>query len=77
MHASSDESWQHATPSEMLKLIGLVIYMDNVKIPQLKLHWNVESIYGGLIAPRIMQRRRFMALLEMMRVADLDHASQQ
>ncbi|XP_070395202.1 piggyBac transposable element-derived protein 4-like [Dermacentor albipictus] len=75
-HACSDGSWEEVTPSEMLKFIGLVIYMGVVKVPRLKLYWNVGDLYSGLLPPRIMRRRRFIALLAMLQVADLDDVTQ-
>lgn len=75
-HARSDGSWEEITTAEMLKFIGLVIYMGIVKVPRLKRYWNVGNIYGGLLPPRIMPRSRFIAFLAMLHVADIDDATQ-
>ncbi|XP_049527555.1 piggyBac transposable element-derived protein 2-like [Dermacentor silvarum] len=75
-HARSDGSWEEVTPDEMMKFIGLIIYMGLVKVPRLKLYWNVGELYSGLLPRRIMPRRRFIALLAMLHVADLDDVSQ-
>ncbi|KAH9372088.1 hypothetical protein HPB48_017429 [Haemaphysalis longicornis] len=71
-HARPDGSWEEVTPSELLKFIGLVIYMGIVKVPRLKLYWNIGSLYSGLLARRIMPRKRFIALLALLQIADLD-----
>lgn len=76
-HARPDGSWEEVTPSELLKFIGLVIYMGIVKVPRLKLYWNVGTLYSGLLARRIMPRRRFIALLALLHIADLDDPNQQ
>lgn len=76
-HSPSDESWEEVTPSEMLKFIGPVIYMGIVKVSRLKLYWNAGNLYSGLLPPRIMLRHRFIALLAMLHVADLDNVSLQ
>ncbi|XP_070388820.1 piggyBac transposable element-derived protein 4-like [Dermacentor albipictus] len=75
-HARPDGSWEEVTTSEMRKFIGLIIYMGILKAPRIKLYWNVGSIYSGLLPPRIMPRRRFIALLAMLHVADLDDVTQ-
>ncbi|KAH8035086.1 hypothetical protein HPB51_004327 [Rhipicephalus microplus] len=72
MHARPDGSWEEVTPDEMMKFIGLIIYMSIVKVPRLNFYWNVGELYGGLLPRRIMPRRRFIALLAMLQVADLD-----
>lgn len=75
-HSPSDGSWK-VTPSEMLKFTGPVIYMGIVKVSRLKLYWNVGNLYSGLLPPRIMLCRCFIALLAMLHVADLDNVSLQ
>ncbi|KAH8038475.1 hypothetical protein HPB51_001648 [Rhipicephalus microplus] len=76
-HSRPDGSWEEVAPSELLKFIGLVIYMGIVKVPRLKLYWNVGSLYSGLLARRIMPRKRFIALLALLQIADLDDPNQQ
>ncbi|KAH8031194.1 hypothetical protein HPB51_013651 [Rhipicephalus microplus] len=51
-HARPDGSWEEVTPDEMMKFIGLIIYMGIVKVPRLKLYWNVGELYSGLL-PRL------------------------
>lgn len=41
-HARSDGAWEGLTPSEMPKFIGLVIFVEIVKVHRLKLYWNVR-----------------------------------
>ncbi|KAH8026429.1 hypothetical protein HPB51_020413 [Rhipicephalus microplus] len=75
-HARPNGSGEEVTPDEMMKFIGLIIYMGIVKVPRLKLYWNKGELYSDLLSRRIMPRRRFIVLLAMLHVADLDDASQ-
>ncbi|KAH7932092.1 hypothetical protein HPB51_029509 [Rhipicephalus microplus] len=59
-----------------MKFVGLIIYMGIVKVPRLKLYWNVGQLYSGLLPRRIMPRCHFIALLAMLHVADWDDVSQ-
>lgn len=52
-HARSDGSWEEVTPDEMMRFIGLIIYMGLVKVPCLKLYWNVGELYSGLLTDTV------------------------
>ncbi|KAH8028948.1 hypothetical protein HPB51_020875 [Rhipicephalus microplus] len=58
-YAEADGSWKEVTAAEMMKFIGLLIYMGIVELPRLHLHWSRGSLFPGFIPPKIMSGTRF------------------
>lgn len=69
-YSEKDGSWREVTPEEMIKFIGLIIYMGIVQVPRLHWYWNTGSLFTGLVPPRVMARTRFKALLAFLSVTD-------
>nr|XP_037274775.1 piggyBac transposable element-derived protein 4-like [Rhipicephalus microplus] len=74
-YAEADGSWKEVTAAEMMKFIGLLIYMGIVELPRLHLYWSRGSLFPGFVPPKIMSRTRFFALLGMIHVSDPDEES--
>ncbi|KAK6470125.1 piggyBac transposable element-derived protein 4-like [Huso huso] len=56
-------SWVDVTAEEMLKLIGLIIYMGVTPLPRVSRYWSTAPLRHGLWARAYMCRERFKALL--------------
>ncbi|XP_049517028.1 piggyBac transposable element-derived protein 4-like [Dermacentor silvarum] len=69
-YAERDGSWKEVTPDELVKFIGLLIYMGIVNVPRIHLYWNTSRLFSGLVPRNIMPRRRFSALLRFLSVTD-------
>lgn len=69
-YSEPDGSWKEVTPAEMLKFIGLLLYMGIVDVPRLHLYWSGSSLFSGLVPPKIMPRTHFWALLGMLHISD-------
>lgn len=74
-YSRRDGSWEEVTPLEMLRLIGLIIYMGLVEVPRLHLYWRTTGTFSGLLPPNIMRRDRFFALLAFLSVGDPEDAA--
>ncbi|XP_049275812.1 piggyBac transposable element-derived protein 4-like [Rhipicephalus sanguineus] len=61
-YAERDGSWRNFSPDEVMKCIGILIYMGIVELPRLHLYWNTSELFSGLIPPKIMPRSHFFAL---------------
>ncbi|XP_072145227.1 piggyBac transposable element-derived protein 4-like [Dermacentor andersoni] len=69
-YSRRDGSWEEVTPLEMLRLIGIIIYMGVVEVPRLHLYWRSTGIFSNLLPRNIMPRDRFFALLSFLSVGD-------
>ncbi|VDP36123.1 unnamed protein product [Heligmosomoides polygyrus] len=47
----------HTTPDELLKFVGLCLYMGNVRLPTLRHYWSTKKMYTNM-CPSIMPRNR-------------------
>ncbi|KAH8035404.1 hypothetical protein HPB51_005128 [Rhipicephalus microplus] len=70
IYARRDGSWEEVMPLEMLRFIGLIIYMGVVDVPRLHMYWRTTGIFSSLLPPNIMRRDRFFALLAFLSVGD-------
>ncbi|KAK9674605.1 Transposase IS4, partial [Popillia japonica] len=55
--------WNPTTLQEMKQFIGLLLYIGLVKYPMIERYWSKKPTYKNAVAPRIMPRNRFRALL--------------
>lgn len=62
-YAQRDGSWEEVMPLEVLRFIGIILYMGVVDVPRLHMYWRTTGIFSGLLAPNIMKLDRFFALL--------------
>ncbi|KAH8031452.1 hypothetical protein HPB51_017224 [Rhipicephalus microplus] len=69
-YSEKDGSWKEVTPEEMMKFIGLLMYMGILELPRLNLYWSTTKMLSELLPPKVMSRRRFTALLAMLHVSD-------
>ncbi|KAH8019612.1 hypothetical protein HPB51_020311 [Rhipicephalus microplus] len=69
-YARRDSSWEEVMPLEMLRFIGLIIYMGVIDVPRLHMYWQTTGIFSSLLPPNIMRRDRFFALLAFLSVGD-------
>ncbi|KAH8036522.1 hypothetical protein HPB51_001341 [Rhipicephalus microplus] len=69
-YSEKDGSWKEVTPEEMMKFIGLLMYMGILELPRLNLYWSTTKMLSGLLPPKVMSRRCFTALLAMLHVSD-------
>ncbi|XP_072140441.1 piggyBac transposable element-derived protein 4-like [Dermacentor andersoni] len=69
-YAERDGLWKEVTPDELVKFIGLLIYMGIVNVPRIHLYWNTSRLFSGLLPRNVMPRRRFSALLRFLSVTD-------
>ena len=64
------KSWKVTTHDEIRKLIGLMIYMGIVTLPEVSLYWSKKKIYVGSFASRVMSRERFELLMRFLHLND-------
>ncbi|KAH8038374.1 hypothetical protein HPB51_001488 [Rhipicephalus microplus] len=69
-YARRDGSWEEVMPLEMLRFIGLIIYMGVVDVLRLHMYWRTTGIFSSLLPPNIMRRDGFFALLAFLSVGD-------
>lgn len=69
-YSEKDGSWKEVTPEEMVKFIGLPMYMGILELPRLNLYWSTTKLLSGLLPPKVMARQRFTALLATLHVSD-------
>lgn len=69
-YSERDGSWKEVTEEEMLKFIGLLVYMGIVQVPRLHCYWSTRKLFSGLLPPSVMPRKRFKALLAFLSVSD-------
>lgn len=69
-YAQRDGSSKRVTPLEILKFIGIIIYMGMAEVLRLHLYWKTTGIFRGPLPPNIMPRKRFSALLVFLHVSD-------
>ena len=59
---------------EMRKFLGLVNYMENVRLPMISLYWSQNPLYNLPLPRRIMPRDRFVSLLRNFHASDNDNS---
>lgn len=69
-YSERDYSWREVTEEEMLKFIGLLVYMGIVQVPRLHCYWSTRKLFSGLLLLNVMPRKRFKALLAFLSVSD-------
>ncbi|XP_060810815.1 piggyBac transposable element-derived protein 4-like [Amyelois transitella] len=55
--------WTDCTPEEMLKFLGLLIYMGLKKLPRISDYWSKNILYESKVCRQVMSRNRFELLL--------------
>ena len=73
-YADAEGCWKEVDRSELLRFIGLIIYMGIVKVSSISRYWSTAPppLYHGLWSRRFMSRDRFKALLGMLHITPPD-----
>ena len=70
-YSESDGSWRDATPNEILRLIGILIYFGIVSVKGASdCYWSTATLLHGLWARSFMPRLRFRALMALLCMVD-------
>ena len=64
------KSWIPTCRSEVRKFLGIVMYMELVKKPELHLYWSRKDIYFNSFVPKCITRDRFQLLLKFLQFSD-------
>ena len=67
-YSRPDGSWEHTTPGEIKRLLGLCIYFGLVQVGDFQAYWGTAPPYHGLWARRFLTKRHFLALLSFFHV---------
>ena len=57
-----DQRWYPLDKSELLKYIGIIITMGQIKLPELSYHWKIHSIFTSGLVSKTMSINRFKAI---------------
>ena len=60
---SSTNQWKPTDKEEILKYLGLIMWMGLVKVGKLANYWSTNPLYKNLVASNTMPRNRFQAIL--------------
>nr|XP_033331114.1 piggyBac transposable element-derived protein 4-like [Megalopta genalis] len=63
-------SWTPVSIGEMKAFLGILLIMGVVQMPDIRLYWAENSIYGNDRIKRIMKRDRFLSILKHLHFAD-------
>ena len=65
--------WSNVDESEMKQFVGLLIWMGLVSMPSIDCYWRQDKLYRNMVAPHVISRNRFQAILRMWHFADEDN----
>lgn len=63
-------SWIPVSIGEMKAFLGILLIMGVVQIPDIRLYWSENSMYGNGRIKRIMKRDRFLSILKHLHFVD-------
>ena len=55
--------WKPSTNEEMLKVLGIIIEMGLVQMPEIEYYWSESKLFGSEVIQNTMSRNRFELLL--------------
>ena len=59
IQAKADPHWQNTSPKEIKAYFGIRLFMAIKKLPETKMYWSDDAIFGGERVKLIMPRNRF------------------
>lgn len=68
---AADSKWTPVTLEEMTAYFGIWFFMSIISIPEMKMYWSTNPLYGNLFIPRIMTRERFDKIAQYLHIADV------
>ena len=69
-YSLSDGTWNKVNPDDMWSLIGLLIYMGLVRLPDIESYWSTATLYHGTWARAFMSRDRYKSIMSFLHVVD-------
>ena len=54
-----DQRWYETDSSEIRAFIGIRVYMSVTDLPDIKMHWTEDCLFGGLSIANVMSRSQF------------------
>ncbi|KAK2577914.1 hypothetical protein KPH14_011859 [Odynerus spinipes] len=64
------DKWKPTDKTEMKQLLGLIIWMGIVKLPEVHLYWSKDAAYAQSLPSSVLSRNRFELLLRMLHFCD-------
>ena len=65
-----DSRWYETDSTEIRVFIGMRVYMSIIDLPDIKMYWSEDNLYGGFPIANVMCRSRFEKLSQYFHVAD-------
>ncbi|XP_052076485.1 piggyBac transposable element-derived protein 4-like [Mytilus californianus] len=65
---TSDGAWELLTVNELLRFVGIVIYMSVVKLSTVDKYWSTDVLYKSCPIRDVMSKKRFLAILSFIQV---------
>ncbi|CAC5382073.1 unnamed protein product [Mytilus coruscus] len=65
---TSDGAWELLTVNELLRFVGIVIYMSVVKLSTVDKYWSTDVLYKICPIRDVMSKKRFLAILSFIQV---------
>eukprot|EP00795_Rhopilema_esculentum_P017051 gene17051-8565_t len=59
-----DKSWQPTTLDKIQTFVGMRVYMSVVDIPELRMYWSEDKVFGNFGISEVMPRLRFKKLCQ-------------
>ncbi|XP_043259047.1 piggyBac transposable element-derived protein 4-like [Colletes gigas] len=65
-----EQCWEPVTIREIKDFMGILLIMGIVQMPDIRLYWSKDSIYGNKRIKNTMNRDRFLAILKCLHFSD-------
>ncbi|VDI39942.1 Hypothetical predicted protein [Mytilus galloprovincialis] len=65
---TSNGAWELLTVNELLRFLGIVIYMSVVKLSTVDKYWSSDVLYKSCPVRDVMSKKRFLAILSFIQV---------
>ena len=65
-----DQRWYETDSSEIRAFIGIRVYMSVIDLPDIKMYWSEDCLFGGLPIANVMSRSRFEKISQYFHIAD-------
>ena len=69
-HPPLSDIWEETNISEIKQYFGIRIYMSLVQLPDMKMYWKRDDLFGGFAIADVMSRDRFLKLTRCLHVAN-------
>ncbi|XP_066595467.1 piggyBac transposable element-derived protein 4-like [Prorops nasuta] len=64
------QGWQSITRDEMNTFFGILLIMDIVQLPEIRLYWSNNDMYANTRIKKAMTRDRFLSILKFLHFSD-------